>query len=98
MITRLVAVATMLAAGGAAWAAEPSAAPAAAPAAASPITVTGAKEDLKDPDQVVCRKETDTGSRIKSTKVCMSRRQWAEQGREASRSIGSMSSAQGTTQ
>ena len=68
------------------------AAPPAAPAAPSPITVTGTKEDVKDPDQVVCRRETDTGSRIKSTKVCMSRRQWAEQGRTAQKAIADFAS------
>ena len=97
-IARILAVAAMLAAETVGLAAEPAAAPASAPTAAAPITVTGTQEDKKDPDQVVCRKETDTGSRIKATKVCMSRRQWAEQGREASRSISSLSGAQGTTQ
>ena len=103
-LARMGAAVAAVMAAGAALAQAPAApvAPAApeahaAPAAPAPITVTGAnKEDVKDPDQVVCRRETDTGSRIKSTKVCMSRRQWAEQGREAARAINAMPSNKST--
>lgn len=34
-----------------------------------------------DPNEVVCQKEEDTGSRLSSHKVCMTRSQWAEQRR-----------------
>ena len=91
---RLLAAVVATFAGSMAVAAEPDP----APAVPQPITVTGNKEDPKEPDQIVCRREADTGSRIKSTKVCMSRRQWAEQGREAARHINSMPSASGVTQ
>jgi len=34
-----------------------------------------------DPNQVVCEKEEETGSRLSSHRVCMTRSQWAEQRR-----------------
>mgnify|MGYP000937993180 CR=1 FL=1 len=61
---------------------------AAAPAAAKPeIKVTATKPDPTDPDAVVCKVETNTGSRIASTKRCQTRRQWAEQAREVQKMI-----------
>lgn len=47
---------------------------------ARPTTQTAAKT-TPDPNEVVCEKEEDTGSRIQSSKVCMTRSQWAEQKR-----------------
>ena len=49
------------------------------------IKVTATKPDLKDPDVVVCKWESDTGSRTKSTKICATRRQWAQNGREVAK-------------
>ena len=34
-----------------------------------------------DPNQVVCEKQEETGSRLSAHKVCMTRSQWAEQRR-----------------
>lgn len=34
-----------------------------------------------DPNEVVCEREEDTGSRLSSHKICMTRSQWAEQRR-----------------
>jgi len=34
-----------------------------------------------DPNEVVCEKQEDTGSRLSSSKICMTRSQWAEQRR-----------------
>jgi invasion protein IalB len=34
-----------------------------------------------DPDEVVCEKQQETGSRLSSQRVCMTRSQWAEQRR-----------------
>ncbi len=39
-----------------------------------------AKPD-KDPNEVVCEKQEETGSRLASHQVCMTRAQWAEQRR-----------------
>jgi hypothetical protein len=39
-----------------------------------------AKAD-KDPNEVVCEKQEETGSRLVSQRVCMTRSQWAEQRR-----------------
>jgi hypothetical protein len=59
----------------------------AATTAKSEIKVIATKPDPNDPDTVVCKRESDTGSRIKSTKVCASRRQWAAMGREITKQI-----------
>lgn len=34
-----------------------------------------------DPNEVVCEKQQETGSRLSSERVCMTRSQWAEQRR-----------------
>ena len=34
-----------------------------------------------DPNQMICEKEQETGSRLASKRVCMTRSQWAEQRR-----------------
>lgn len=34
-----------------------------------------------DPNQIVCEKQQDTGSRLASKRICMTRSQWAEQRR-----------------
>jgi invasion protein IalB len=51
----------------------------AAPAAQS--APQAAKNSTPDPNEVVCEKEEDTGSRISAHRVCMTRSQWAEQRR-----------------
>lgn len=63
------------------------AAPAGAAAVKPEIKVTATKPDPTDPDTVVCKVETNTGSRIASTKRCQTRRQWAEQSREVQKMI-----------
>ena len=67
--------------------AVPVAADPAATAAKPEIKVTAAKPDPTDLDAVVCKVETNTGSRIASTKRCQTRRQWAEQSREVQKMI-----------
>lgn len=37
---------------------------------------------LKDPNEVICRKEEVLGSRLQSRKVCMTRAEWADALRE----------------
>ena len=62
--------------------------PAAAVKPASPDSkVAATKPDPTDLDAVVCKVETNTGSRIASTKRCQTRRQWAEQSREVQKMI-----------
>ena len=62
--------------------------PAAAVKPANPdIKVSATKPDPTDLDAVVCKVETNTGSRIASTKRCQTRRQWAEQSREVQKMI-----------
>ncbi|HEX4801343.1 MAG TPA: hypothetical protein VFU91_09230 [Sphingomicrobium sp.] len=36
---------------------------------------------VPDPNEVVCEKQQDTGSRLAAHRVCMTRSQWAEQRR-----------------
>jgi invasion protein IalB len=36
---------------------------------------------VKDPNEVVCERQEETGSRLASHQVCMTRAQWAEQRR-----------------
>lgn len=38
-----------------------------------------AKRKVSDPNEVVCKREEVTGSRLQSRRVCMTRAQWAEQ-------------------
>jgi hypothetical protein len=38
-------------------------------------------KSTSDPNEVVCEKQEETGSRLASHKVCMTRAQWAEQKR-----------------
>ena len=40
-----------------------------------------ASKTTPDPNEVVCEKQEETGSRLESHKVCMTRAQWAEQKR-----------------
>lgn len=35
--------------------------------------------DKSDPERIICRSETSTGSRLNQTKQCMKAREWAEQ-------------------
>ncbi|MET0307790.1 MAG: hypothetical protein ABW023_03695 [Sphingomonas sp.] len=37
------------------------------------------KNGTPDPNEVICRKEPVIGSRLQTTKTCMTRAQWAEQ-------------------
>jgi invasion protein IalB len=50
------------------------------PAFAQAQQQPGAKKAV-DPNEVVCEKQEETGSRLSSHKVCMTRSQWAEQRR-----------------
>ena len=50
------------------------------PSHEAPIQVTGKK--TPDLNEVVCEKEKDTGSRLMSHEVCMTRGQWMEERRQ----------------
>jgi hypothetical protein len=47
----------------------------------SPPTVPQAAAKAKDPNEIVCEKAEVIGTRLRSTRTCMSRAQWAEQKR-----------------
>lgn len=65
----------------------------AVPPPANELRVVGTKEAIAtsdgapDIDKVVCKVEPDTGSRIKTTKHCMSQRQSSAAGRSAAKKI-----------
>jgi len=50
-------------------------------AQATPQNAQKASKDSHDPNEVVCEKQEETGSRLASHKICMTRAQWAEQKR-----------------
>ncbi|HEU0134781.1 MAG TPA: hypothetical protein VFR28_08155 [Allosphingosinicella sp.] len=54
---------------------------AAAPALAD--TPSGATNPAKDPDKVVCKRTVDTGSLVRGTRVCKTRREWDRAGQSA---------------
>ncbi len=41
------------------------------------------KLDRNDPNYVICRRESVTGSLVQTNKVCLTRAQWAERTRES---------------
>jgi hypothetical protein len=50
-------------------------------AQAAPQSGQKASKNAHDPNEVVCEKQEETGSRLSSHKICMTRAQWAEQRR-----------------
>lgn len=54
---------------------------ASSPAFAQAATPAAPQAKSLDPNEVVCEKEEETGSRLGGHKVCMTRAQWAEQRR-----------------
>lgn len=45
------------------------------------------RHGAKDPDDIICRELPLSGSRLDSRRVCMTRRDWDEQRREARETI-----------
>ncbi|HEX5239181.1 MAG TPA: hypothetical protein VFW39_12055 [Sphingomicrobium sp.] len=67
---------------------------AAAPLASAPAFAQDTQQQqqtttkkVPDPNEVVCEKQQETGSRLASERVCMTRSQWAEQRRVARQEI-----------
>ena len=56
-----------------------------------PLTAIGAQppaaQSNADPNEMVCRNLRETGSRLNTNRVCMTRQQWAERRREARQNI-----------
>jgi hypothetical protein len=77
---RLMRAVTIVAIAGGAFAAP---AYAQKPAEPAPITVVGEHPNKKtrDPNEVICEKQQEIGSRLASKRVCMTRSQWQEQRR-----------------
>ena len=55
--------------------------------AVPPAADQRAEQGKDDPDRLVCRRDTETGSRLKAQRVCMTRAQWDEQRRQSRQSI-----------
>jgi invasion protein IalB len=64
-------------------------------AQAAPQNGQKASKDSHDPNEVVCEKQEETGSRLSSHKVCMTRAQWAEQRRMNRMDIDKMQTQRG---
>lgn len=47
--------------------------------ATSAVAQEGSKRKARDPNEVVCKKESVLGSNLQTRKVCMTRSQWADQ-------------------
>lgn len=41
-----------------------------------------------DPNKIICRTEREIGSRLRATRVCRTRQEWAEYQRETRRAVG----------
>lgn len=52
-----------------------------APAFAQTAPATPQAKTTPDPNEVVCEKEEETGSRLGASKICKTRAQWAEERR-----------------
>jgi hypothetical protein len=50
-------------------------------AQSSPAPQQPAAKQARDPNEIVCERVEETGSRLSAHKVCMTRSQWAEQRR-----------------
>ncbi|OWQ97783.1 hypothetical protein CDQ91_08995 [Sphingopyxis witflariensis] len=58
--------------------------PPAAPEPAKPATTASARDGkpkLRDPNEIICRKEQVLGSRLETKRRCMTRSEWAEANR-----------------
>ena len=49
-----------------------------------------------DPDKVVCKNIGETGSRLRSKKICMTRAQWAEKQRVDQQELKRLQAGDGT--
>ena len=49
--------------------------------ALAPAAPAASTQPLADPEKVVCRRISETGSRLGSSKICLTRAQWAEKQR-----------------
>ena len=54
-------------------------------------------KDAHDPNEVVCEKQEETGSRLGSHKICMTRSQWAEQRRLNRMDVDKLQTQRGCT-
>lgn len=55
------------------------------PALADPTTPAKVKPAKGSPEEVVCRREVDTGSLVQGRRTCMTRAQWSAQAEAAQR-------------
>jgi invasion protein IalB len=60
---------------------------ASAPALAQTAQASQTAKPAHDPNEVVCEKQEDTGSRVASHKICKTRAEWAEERRENRQNI-----------
>lgn len=54
------------------------------------------KKKLRDPNEVVCEKQEELGSRLSSTKICKTRAEWAEERRLQRMDVDKMQTQRGS--
>ncbi|HNJ47594.1 MAG: hypothetical protein H6916_09805 [Novosphingobium sp.] len=54
---------------------------------AAALADSASQTGASDPNQMICRSMAETGSRLKSRKVCMTKAEWAEVRRQQRESI-----------
>lgn len=57
-----------------------------------------AVQPAQSADPVICRSESETGSRLKSRKVCMTKSQWAAKRREERQAVEQAQAARATNE
>ena len=96
-VVSLIVCGGILLAGGAALADDTPSSQQTPPASATPPSTTGtaqgATTDATTPpdpmDEVICKREDMTGTRVSRQKICMTRRDWEEQAKESGEDIRS---------
>lgn len=67
----------------------PPAPPAPPTAPAEPADPEQAKKDAYD-NEVICRTEDETGTRLRKTKICMTRKEWRQGSQDAQDAVSAM--------
>jgi hypothetical protein len=60
-----------------------------------PAFADASQSNKKDPNEIVCERQEETGSRLSSTRVCKTRAQWAEDRRVTRQEIEQVQTQRG---
>ena len=64
--------------------------------AGDPAPADGAKKTAKDPNEIVCEKSQELGSRLAVKRVCMTRAEWADRRLQDRQTIDKAQTERGT--